>query len=179
MAATSGAHEYNRSRRQGLAETGLNVGYQATRMSSPTGETRDILVMLRLEPGDRLPVELDAVFGYSISRALDCIDQTDASEVRIGVTRRIITPLERARSILSRALQRGGGRPPERILLPADVVELAETQLRALCQAALYEDFAWDDVPDCLLDPMRVRDHFDRALGRRQARARVRRAGVV
>lgn len=144
-------------------------------MTSRTRGRKDVLVMLRLDPGERLAVELDAVFGYSIGRALDCIDQTDAAEVRIGVTRRIITPLERARSVLSRALQRGGGRPPERLLLPADVVDLAETQLRALCQAALYEDFPWDEVPDCLLDPPRVREHLDRALGRRPARARSRR----
>jgi hypothetical protein len=133
--------------------------------------TASVTFLLRLDPDRRLVVELDALFGYSVCRALQSLERTEGAEYRMAITRRVIEPLERARSVLSRAAQRRG-RARERLLLPADVVELAEMQYRALCQATGNENFPWDELPEPLRNPFAASDRLLRVLGRRAGQGR-------
>lgn len=124
----------------------------------------EVVVLLRIDRDEHLAPALLALFSFSILRAMEAIERAPAAGVRRAITHRIIEPLERGRTELMRGSVRGGCRP-ERLLLPAWVVTLAERQLRALAEAACRQGFPWDELPEPLREPHLLRDRLLRARG--------------
>lgn len=128
----------------------------------------NVTFLLRLDRRRRLVVELDALFGYSIGRAMESLERSEEADFRLAITYRLLGPLERARRVLRRAGYRQGP-AQERLLLPADIVALAQMQYRALCHATINAEFPWSELPEALADPFAARDRLARALGHERA----------
>ncbi|MGD8429510.1 MAG: hypothetical protein PVH31_03810 [Ectothiorhodospiraceae bacterium] len=134
-------------------------------LPSTAAPRRDVRRLLRVAGDTTLLPELVALFSYSISRALDSLEAAPTPEVRLAITRGVITPLERARDALGSAIVRQGC-APERALIGAEAVDLAHMQLRVLVAASRKPGFPWELLPEVLGDPGSCLHRLDRALGR-------------
>lgn len=132
-------------------------------MPGTTAPPASVDVLVRNDTNGRLPLELMALFSYSISRALDSLEEAAAAEIRLALTHQVIDPLERARAVLLRALRRRGSR--ERFVLPHSVVMLCDMQFRALCAASREPGFPWDELPGPLRNTAAAHRRFCECAG--------------
>ena len=121
-----------------------------------------LLVMLRCSSGEL--ERLDALFGFSLQRALWSLESAASAAARLAVTRGVIAPLERERHNLQRAAVQCQGRGG-RLLLPRSTVELIERQWRSLCRVAARSDFDPALLPSLLADPLAGARAFREACG--------------
>ena len=129
-----------------------------------------LLVMLRCPPGEL--ERLDALFGFSLQRALWSLESAASAAARLAVTRGVIAPLERERHHLQRAALQCQGRGG-RLLLPRSTVDLIERQWRSLCRVAARHDFDPELLPPLLANPLAGARAFREACGVAPASAPV------
>lgn len=130
----------------------------------------ELTVLLRAAPDGPLAVGLMVLFGYSLTRALECLERTGQPALRRAITHRVIAPLQSGSESLQRASRR---RPGPRLLLPAATVELARRQLAALEAASRRVDFQAAGLPPELREPARLARSMAHALGEAPAHPRV------